>query len=238
MGAGVILSDFFRALAQLGDGRFLRVVLWGIALAAALLYGAYRLFLWVILVLVPDTVTLPLIGPVGGLDTLAGWGSVFVMLVLSVFLMVPVAAAFSGLFLEQVADAVEDRHYPQAAPVKGLSLLAGLIEGLQAFAILFVANLLALMVFAFAGPVAPLLFWALNGALLGREYFRLVAMRRLGRQGAAAFLGRHRGQVWLAGMLMAAPLSIPLLGLIVPVLGVASFTHTVHRLARADGLTL
>jgi CysZ protein len=31
---------------------------------------------------------------------------------------------------------------------------------------------------------------------------------------------------------MAAPLSIPLINLVIPVLGVATFTHLFHRLAR------
>jgi uncharacterized protein involved in cysteine biosynthesis len=39
------------------------------------------------------------------------------------------------------------------------------------------------------------------------------------------------GKVWLAGILMAAPLSIPLVNLVIPVLGVATFTHLFHRLA-------
>ena len=37
------------------------------------------------------------------------------MIGLSVFLMVPVASAFTGFFLEDVAEAVEDRHYPAPA---------------------------------------------------------------------------------------------------------------------------
>ena len=47
--------------------------------------------------------------PITGIDALLGWGSLFLMLGLSVFLMVPVASAFSGLFLEDIADAVDDR---------------------------------------------------------------------------------------------------------------------------------
>jgi hypothetical protein len=38
------------------------------------------------------------------------------------------------------------------------------------------------------------------------------------------------GQVWLAGTLMAAPLSFPVIGLFVPVLGAATFTHLFQRL--------
>lgn len=115
----MIFSDFFRALGQLSDGRFLRVVLLGMALALALLIAVYALFLWLIEIWSPGSIEIPLIGPVGGIDTLLSVGSFLLMLGLSVFLMVPAASAFSGLFLEDVAQAVEDRHYP------GLPLFPG-----------------------------------------------------------------------------------------------------------------
>ena len=39
------------------------------------------------------------------------------------------------------------------------------------------------------------------------------------------------GQIWLAGALMAIPLTIPVVNLVVPILGAATFTHLFHRLA-------
>ncbi len=228
----MIFADFLRALGQIGDRRFRRVVLIGVTLTVALLVALGWLANWLVLWLVPDQVVLPWIGPVGGLDTVAGWGSILVMLLASVFLMVPVASAFSGLFLESVADAVEDRHYPTLPQAPPLPMAEQLREAAGAFGILIVANIIGLALFLFAGPLAPLLFIAMNGFLLGREYFVLVAMRRLGRQGAYAMRRRHMAQVWLAGALMAIPLSIPILNLIVPVLGVATFTHLFHRLSR------
>jgi uncharacterized protein involved in cysteine biosynthesis len=45
---------------------------------------------------------------------------------------------------------------------------------------------------------------------------------------------RHWLAVWWAGSLMAVPLSIPLVNLLIPVLGAATFTHMFHRLHRAD----
>mgnify|MGYP007061007021 CR=1 FL=1 len=78
--------------------------------------------------------------------------------------------------------------------------------------------------------------YVLNGFLLGREYFMLVAMRRLGRPGAVQLRRRHPVAIWVAGTLMAAPLSVPVVNLLVPVLGAATFTHLFHRLnARAAG---
>jgi len=41
---------------------------------------------------------------------------------------------------------------------------------------------------------------------------------------------RHWLRVWAAGTLMAIPLSIPLVNLLIPILGVATFTHQFHRL--------
>ena len=223
-------GDFTRALGQMGDRRFRRVVGYGIALALALLLGVYAGFLGVIELFVPEQIEIPLVGPIGGLDTLLGIGSLLFMLGLSVFLMVPVAALFSGLFLEQVAGAVEARHYPHLPPAPGLSAYESLKDSLNFLAVLMVVNLLALLIYPFAGPLMPVVFWAVNGFLLGREYFTLVAARRLGRAEAKALRRRHSGQIWLAGALMAAPLSVPLINLVIPVLGVATFAHMVERL--------
>ncbi len=228
----MIFSSFFKALGQIGDARFRRVMLLGALLALALLAAVYAGFLALIEAFIPGTVEIPFVGPIGGIDTLLGWGSLLLMLGLSVFLMVPVASAFSGLFLEDIADAVEDRHYPGLAPVAPLRFADTFVDSLNFLGLLIAVNLLALLLYAFAGPLIPVVFWALNGWLLGREYFTLVAMRRIGRPGAKALRAQHRGKIWLAGTLMAAPLSVPLVNLVIPVLGVATFTHIFHRLNR------
>lgn len=232
MGFAVIFSSFFAALGQIGDPRFRRVMVLGVLLALALLALVYAGFLWLIESFAPGSVEIPFVGPVGGIDTLLGWGSLLLMLGLSVFLMVPVASAFSGLFLEDIADAVEDRHYPNLPEVPPLRLADTFIDSLNFLGLLIAANALALVLYAFAGPFIPVVFWAVNGWLLGREYFTLVAMRRLGRAGAKALRAENKGRIWLAGMLMAAPLSVPLVNLVIPVLGVATFTHLFHRLQR------
>lgn len=230
MGAVVIFTSFFKAIGQIGDARFRRVMLLGILLALALLAAIYAGFLALIEAFVPGSVEIPFVDPIGGIDTLLGWGSLLLMLGLSVFLMVPVASAFSGLFVEDIADAVEDRHYPGLPPVQPLRLADTLIDSLNFLGVLIAVNVLALLLYAFAGPFIPVVFWAVNGWLLGREYFTMVAMRRLGRIGAKEMRARNRGRIWLAGILMAAPLSVPLVNLVIPVLGVATFTHLFHRL--------
>lgn len=228
----MILSSFLAALRQVGDRRFRRVLALGVALALALLIAVYAAFLWFIQSFTPETVEIPLVGPVGGLDTLLSVGSALFMLGLSVFLMMPVASLFTGLFLEDVAQAVEARHYPDLPPVPRLPLWDSLVDSANFFALLLAVNALALLLYAFAGPFIPVVFWAVNGFLLGREYFTLAAMRRLGRKGARDLRRKHALRIWIAGTLMAAPLSIPVVNLLIPVLGAATFTHLFQRLNR------
>ncbi|MEZ5754088.1 MAG: EI24 domain-containing protein [Paracoccaceae bacterium] len=227
-----MLSSFLAALGQWADPRFRRVVLLGVALTIALLVALYALMLGAIQWLVPETIDLPLLGPVGGLDTLLSLGSILLMLLASVFLMVPVASAFTGLFLETVADAVEDRHYPGLAPSRAQGIGDGLIGAVNFFGVALAANLVALLLWPFAGPLVPALFWGLNGYLLGREYFTLVAQRRMTRVEVRDLWRANKARIWGAGVLMAAPLSIPLVNLVIPVLGVATFTHLFHHLTR------
>jgi uncharacterized protein involved in cysteine biosynthesis len=227
----MIFASFFKALGQIGDPRFRRVMGLGVLLALALLAAVYAGFLVLINSFVPGTIDLIFVGPITGIDALLGWGSLFLMLGLSVFLMVPVASAFSGLFLEEIADAVEDRHYPGLPPVTPVRLGDSLVDSLNFLGLVIAANVLALVLYIFAGPFIPVVFWAVNGWLLGREYFTLVATRRIGRERAKALRAQNSGRIWLAGILMAAPLSVPLVNLVIPVLGVATFTHLFHRMA-------
>ncbi|CAN0586031.1 unnamed protein product, partial [Ectocarpus sp. 12 AP-2014] len=133
-----------------------------------------------------------------------------------------------------VAEAVEDRHYPHLPRVAPVPFMDGVVDGLGMLGVLIVANMLALVLYLIFPPLAPIIFYLMNGYLLGREYFTLVAMRRIGRENATAARKRHMATVWAAGTLMAIPLSIPILNLLVPIFGAATFTHVYHALAAKD----
>lgn len=224
----MIFASFAKALAQLSDPRFRWVLVQGVGLTLALLAGLFAFAFWGIAWLVPDAVSLPLIGEVGISNTLLSWGSLLVMMVLSVFLMVPVASAFTGLFLDEVADAVEARHYAYLGPAPHVGMMDNIRETLTFLGIILIANLAALILYF--TPLAPFVFYGLNGFLLGREYYRMIAIRRLGRREAGRSFRSNLLTIWVAGALMAVPLSIPVVNLLIPILGVATFTHIYHGL--------
>lgn len=227
----MIFTSVTRALDQIGDPRFRRVMALGIGITLAALIAVYVLVFRGVGWLIGDGVSLPWIGTIGWVDSVASWASVVAMLGLSVFLMVPLAQAVQSLFLDEVADAVEARYYPALPPAGRIPMADALLDGLQAFGVLILANIAALALYLLFAPLAPVIFYGLNGFLLGREFFQVAAMRRMSRVAAKQMRRRHLPTIWMAGVVMALPLTIPVLNLMIPVLGAASFTHLFHALS-------
>lgn len=232
MAVALIFKSFLLAIGQLSDPRFRRVFFLGILLALALLIGFTAGFTWLTNRITPEELWVPILGEVRWIDDLLSWGAAFLLLFLSVFLMIPVASAITSMFLDDVADAVEAKHYldlPRTAPV---SFGDALRDTVNFLGVLLAANLLAIVLYVLFAPAALFIFWGLNGFLLGREYFTMVAIRWVGRVEAKKLRSHFSGTIWLAGILMAVPLSIPLLNLIIPILGAATFTHLYHGLTK------
>jgi CysZ protein len=229
---GSIVSSFSAALGQIGDPKFRKVLFFGLALTFGLLIAITFGTIWGLNILLPESVSLPFIGEITWLNEVLSGASVLVILGLSVFLMIPVASAFTGIFLDQIADAVEHRHYPSLPAANAIPLGDTLRDTFGFLGLMIGVNLLALILYVIFAPFALFIFWAVNGFLLGREYFQLVAMRRIGRAGAKAARRKHSLTIWAAGILMAIPLTVPILNLVIPILGVATFTHLYHRLEK------
>ncbi|AXT28368.1 hypothetical protein D1823_00150 [Ruegeria sp. AD91A] len=227
----MILYAFFSALGQIGDPKFRAVLLRGVGLTILLLVLACAGAIWLINWLSGSEISLPFVGAVPWLNDVLNYSGIVLVLVLPVFLMVPVASAITSIFLDEVAQAVEDKHFPALPPARRIPVSEAVMDGLSFLGVLIVANLLALILYAIFTPLAPFIFWAMNGFLLGREYFTLVAMRRIGRDGARKLRSKHSTTIWVAGTLMAIPLSVPLVNLVIPIIGAATFTHIYHAVS-------
>ncbi|CAN0604744.1 unnamed protein product, partial [Ectocarpus sp. 12 AP-2014] len=188
---------FLATLGQIGDSRFRWVLIQGVGLTLLLLFALYGVVFFGVQWLLPETISIPWIGEVTFVETLLSWGSLILMMVLSVFLMIPVASAFTGMFLDEVADAVEAKHYPHLSPAPHVSFSENLRESLTFLGVILAANLVALIFYI--TPLAPFVFYGLNGFLLSREYFRMVAVRRLGRAEAKAAYRKNLLTIWMAG---------------------------------------
>ncbi|MEL6792712.1 MAG: EI24 domain-containing protein, partial [Pseudomonadota bacterium] len=112
-----MIGDFARAIAQILDRRFLGVLIKSLALTVALLAALTGLAIFLLGFIPSVAFTVPLIGyEVTFFDELAASLGIGLILTMSIFLMFPVAAIFVGFLLDEIADAVEAKHYPGLAP--------------------------------------------------------------------------------------------------------------------------
>ena len=226
----MILSDFLKSVAQFDDPKFRRVLWRGMGLTIVLLIAACLLVNFGINQLLSSAWAANLIGDQSWLGALINVGGVLFTIALSIWLMVPVTSAIIALFLDEVAQAVEARHYPHLPKQTATKLQDQILVGIRFLGILLLANIGALILSMIVPLLAPFVFWATNGYLMGREYFQMAAMRRMPRAQAQELFQRHQGSIWTAGILIAIPMSIPLVGLFIPILGAATFTHQFERL--------
>jgi CysZ protein len=226
----MILSDFLKSVAQFDDPKFRRVLSRGMGLTIVLLIAACLLVNFGINQLLSSAWAANMIGNQSWLGALINVGGVLFTIALSIWLMVPVTSAIIALFLDEVAQAVEARHYPHLPKQTATKLQDQILVGIRFLGILLLANIGALILSMIVPLLAPFVFWATNGYLMGREYFQMAAMRRMPRAQAQELFQRHQGSIWTAGILIAIPMSIPLVGLFIPILGAATFTHQFERL--------
>jgi len=218
----MLVDALAKALAQLTDPRVRRPLM----LSLGLTVGCYVVLvaaLWIglgsIEIVQPawlDTV----------IDIAGGLGAIAVALIF----FPAVVTVFVGLFLEQVADAVEARYYPNVPPARDVPMMESILGALAFAGTSLALNVVALPLYLFFPGANLLLFLLLNGYLLGREYQELVAARRQTNTEMRADRRRHRMTLLLAGMAIAGMMVIPLVNLLAPLVATAFMVHVVQAL--------
>ncbi len=148
------------------------------------------------------------------------------------FLMAPVTAVFAGLFLDEIAEKVEMRDYPNEPIGKPISLAIGLMISLQFGLLVLVVNLFLLPTLFFG--IGIFLMAMANAYLLGREYFTMVAMRHMPVRDAHAMRKYYMGRIFAAGLIPAGLSMIPILNILVPIFSTAYFVHIVKTIQREN----
>ncbi|MGE0523238.1 MAG: sulfate transporter family protein [Variibacter sp.] len=149
-----------------------------------------------------------------------------------VFLMPAVAALVASFFADEIAEHVERRYYPADLPGRPLPLPRALMEGLKTALLSILIYLCAVPFLLFAG-LGIVIFFVASAFLLSREYFELAAMRFHPPAEARALRKRHQGTVFLAGILIAAFVSIPIVNLATPLFATALMVHIHKRLTES-----
>lgn len=214
-----MIRNVFLALNQLSDPRMLRLVLLSVVTAIVVL----------ILLTAGSQFVLDRYANTGRtwLDwavQIAGLGGA---VVLAWFLFPILITMTIGLFLDNAINAVEIRHYSNLPAVRAQPLAEVVTSALRFAGVALALNVLVLPLYLIPAANLPV-FLALNGYLLGREYFEQIAVRRLSPADARRLRQENRRRCWLAGVVLALMLLVPIFNLVAPIVGIAFMIHNMH----------
>ncbi len=238
-----MLDDAGKALGQMLSPA-LRAVLWkSIGLALALIIVAAialdRLIIW--LVGAGNAAVENGLGPHAHVPTAAiAWvlsvAAGLGIVVGSVFLMPAVTAFVASFFADQIAEETEREYYPADPPGVALPLWRALGEGGRTALLAFLVYVFAAALLIFVGFGAVVFFLA-TAWLLGRVYFDLAALRFRPPGEVAAIRKRNAGTIYVAGLLIAAFVSIPVVNLATPLFAMGLMVHVHKRLGGRTSIT-
>jgi CysZ protein len=231
-----MLDAVLKALGQMFSPPFRTVLLKSVGLAIALLalvaIGLFRLLEWLsgagtewLEAMLGPAVQ----GPLAVLGFIVAIALGFGLFTGVVLLMPAVTALVASFFADEIAELVEQSHYPADPPGVALPLWPATVEGIKTALLAIAVYLCVLPFFLFAGA-GVVVFFVATAWLLGREYFQLAAMRFRPVAEAKALRRRHQATVFAAGLFIAAFVSIPILNLATPLFGIALMVHMHKRL--------
>lgn len=220
-----MISYFIKAIHQLGDNRVRRVIV--VSVVWTLLVYVF-LFIGIAWFLAETTTSNWII-----VETFLDWGIGVTAAGLTLIFFPGLLSLIISFLLESVADAVETRHYPSLGPSIYVRSDKIIWMSLRLVFLTLALNILILPFYLV--PVLNIcLFYTANGLLLGREYFGIVAARRLDGPAMRAMRKQNFGVLTLAGMMTTVLLTIPFVNLVAPIIGIATMVHLFHSIAAKE----
>lgn len=157
-------------------------------------------------------------------DLLTDWGFGLFSVAAAWFLFPIFLPLIISFFDTAIAEVIEKNEYPglkTAEPPFWPTLQHDILFTLKALGI----NLIALPFYFIPG-----VYYAVNGYLLGTEFFNVIAGRYVSPEQAQALRSRHRWSIILCGASIAFAATVPFINLIAPIWGVALMVHYFHSL--------
>ncbi|MFM2044063.1 MAG: hypothetical protein RLY86_2639 [Pseudomonadota bacterium] len=216
-----MLKHLIRAAEQLSDpavaGTVLRSVLMTIGLFLALLAGCF----W--LIGATD------LFQIGWMEWVADIAGGLLAMALAWVMFPAVVLTISSLLLERVVTAVERRWYPGLGPARPQPVVEGILNAAKFFATVVLLNLIALPLYFFPilGQAA---FYSVNGYLIGREYYELVAARRLDPDRMRYLRSEASLRLFVVGAIIAFLSTLPFVNLLVPIVAAAFMVHVFEEM--------
>ena len=162
------------------------------------------------------------------LNKIISWIIGATLLVIASAVLGPMMIVIGGIYSEDIAHHVEKKHYPNRVGHRFVGVAESIKTGGRLLFKSLIVNILLTPIYIVGGffpIISVLIFFGVNGYLLSRELFEIVASRHLERDDRLLFWKANRGGSIFIGVTIMCLSTTPLLNLISAMLGVIITTH-------------
>ena len=178
-----MINSFLLAFRQLDDSRFIKPLVWSslltlFSIAILWTFGSTYLDWWMDSFSTDETSWLD--GWWSWIKFIAQFLVAAFALAIAYFFFGTVHAAYLGLFLDEIIEAVRDRHYPALVLQPPPDLMDSMIDSIRFVLMSLLFNLLMIPLYIlgwFLPPTGLIIQIWINGLLLGKEYGYLIEQR-------------------------------------------------------------
>ena len=173
------------------------------------------------------------------LNKLISWAIGAILFIIASAVLGPMMIVIGGIYSEDIAHYVEKKHYPNRVGHRFVGVAESIKTGGRLLFSCFIVNILLTPIYIVGGffpIISVLIFFGVNGYLLSRELFEIVASRHLGRGDRVLFWKANRGGSIVIGVVVICLSTVPLLNLISTMLGMIITTHFFQYRANAGGI--
>jgi uncharacterized protein involved in cysteine biosynthesis len=213
------IKGFVKSFAQLQDGDT-RKIIWK---SAFITFVAYVVLIFTVYWLVSG------VDYSNGYWMYAGFLGGFLAVALSLIFFPTMCMVVTTFFLEEVADAVEKRYGYPIEINREQSFKEIIITGIKFAVVSVLLNLLVLPLY-FIPILNVVALYSINGYLIGREYFEIVALRKVDAEQTSSLRKSSSKSILMAGAFISFLMTIPLFNLFAPVIGIAFMVHKFEEL--------
>lgn len=153
------------------------------------------------------------------------------------FLFPLVISALIGLFLDDISDAVEKKHYSNDEKAHDVPIMSSIWDAIKFLAIIIVCNIIVLPLY-FVPVVNLFVYYVLNGYLISREYFQMVAIRHHDVDDVTRLRKAKSMELFILGVVIAFCLTIPIVNLITPIVATAAMVHLYKKRVGSKSVSL
>ena len=162
------------------------------------------------------------------LNKLISWAIGVILFIIASAVLGPLMIVIGGVYSEDIAHHVENKHYPNRVGHRFVGVTESIKTGGRLLLKCLIVNVLLTPIYIVGGffpIISVLIFFGVNGYLLSRELFEIVASRHLERDDRVLFWRANRGGSIFIGVIIICLSTVPLLNLISAMLGMIITTH-------------